>query len=77
MQAMLDISWKLWGEWLWDDWTYRENFIAKMAAMKKVLSPISETMMTEMEAMKAWKNPTLTQSKIPLVASSSSSNTTT
>lgn len=38
---------------------HRECFMARMAAMKKVLSPISDTMMTEMEAANAWKNPTL------------------
>ena len=39
---------------------HRECLMAMMAAMKKVLSPISETMMTEKAATKAWKNPTLT-----------------
>ena len=34
-------------------------FMAKMAAMKKVLSPISDTMMTEKAATKAWKKPKL------------------
>lgn len=40
-------------EWLV---TYLECLMAMMAAMKKVLSPISDTMMTEMEAAKPWKN---------------------
>ncbi len=31
--------------------------MAKMAAMKKVLSPSSDTMITEMEAAKAWRKP--------------------
>ena len=35
----------------------RGCFMAMMAAMKKVLSPISETTMTEKEAKKAWKKP--------------------
>jgi len=33
----------------------RECFIAMIAAMKKVLSPSSDTMMTDKEAMNAWK----------------------
>ena len=33
-----------------------ENFMAKMAAMKKVLSPISETAMTEQEEMNDSRN---------------------
>lgn len=40
--------------------------MAIMAAMKKVLSPSSDTMMTEMEATKAWMNP-----RSPLLGSSS------
>ena len=32
------------------------HLIAMMAAMKKVLSPISETMIIEKEAMNAWIN---------------------
>ena len=43
--------------------------MAIMAAMKKVLSPISDTMMTEKEAMNAWKKPTLTHSTTPFVSS--------
>ena len=35
----------------------REYFMAIMAAMKNVLSPISDTMMTEIEAMKACMKP--------------------
>ena len=34
----------------------RECLIAIMAAMKKVLSPNSETIITESDAMNAWKN---------------------
>ena len=37
----------------------REWRIAKMAAMKKVLSPISETMMTDREATRACRKPKL------------------
>lgn len=40
--------------------------MAMIAAMKKVLSPNSDTMMTEMEATKAWRKPTF-----PLLDSSS------
>lgn len=39
--------------------------MAMMAAMKKVLSPSSETMMTEIAATKAWINP-----RLPLLGSS-------
>ena len=34
-----------------------EYFMAKMAAIKKVLSPISDTMITERDAIKACTNP--------------------
>lgn len=34
----------------------RECFIAMIAAMKNVLSPISETMITENVAMNPWRN---------------------
>lgn len=40
--------------------------MAMIAAMKNVLSPNSETMMTEIEATKAWMKP-----RFPLVESSS------
>jgi len=36
----------------------RGCLMAIMAAMKKVLSPNSETIITEKEATKAWKKPT-------------------
>lgn len=49
----------------WGVVTDLEYFIAMMAAMKNVLSPISETIMTENEATKAWKNPTLTHCTTP------------
>jgi len=45
-------------------------FMAMMAAMKKVLSPNSETMITDMEATKAWTNAWLTD-KLCKKASSS------
>lgn len=35
----------------------RECFMAMMAAMKKVLSPISDTMITDKDAKKPWMNP--------------------
>lgn len=35
----------------------RECFIAMMAAMKNVLSPISDTMITDKDAKKPWMNP--------------------
>ena len=47
--------------------------MAMMAAMKKVLSPISETMMTEKAATKAWKKPTLTHATTPSDPGSSTS----
>ena len=49
--------------------------MAMMAAMKKVLSPISDTMMTEKAATKAWKNPTLTHATTPSEPGSSTSTT--
>lgn len=35
----------------------RECFMAMMAAMKNVLSPISDTMITDKDAKKPWMNP--------------------
>ena len=37
----------------------RECLMAMMAAMKNVLSPSSETMITDKDAIKAWRNPRL------------------
>lgn len=45
--------------------TRRLYRMAMIAAMKKVLSPNSDTMMTEIEATKAWRKP-----RLPLPGSS-------
>ena len=47
--------------------------MAMIAAMKKVLSPISDTIMTEKAATNAWKNPTLTHATNPSDPGSSNS----
>ncbi|KNC70311.1 hypothetical protein SARC_17164, partial [Sphaeroforma arctica JP610] len=46
---------------------YRECFMARMAAIKNVLSPNSDTMMTDIDAMNAWKKSSETcPSALPL-----------